>query len=208
MGERNMAIHTTQETPESGGPSFDGERANASEERRRNTAWVVGIALVVAGLWALLREVVRARLFGPFLLPGLTWNSHAWDLMFLPALGCVFLVWGVLVRRIGLLVPGGVLGGVGLGVFLNEGLLGGAPSDTHGGVVLASMGLGWAFVAILSIAFIERRAWWPLIPAALLGAMGIALLVGGGAALEKVATLGVPSGLILAGLGLMWRRKG
>lgn len=202
-----MATNATQETPERGEPISNEGNGTKVEERRRNTAWIVGIALVVAGVWALLRGAILARFVGPFFLPGLTLNSHAWDLLFLPALGGVFLVWGVLVRRIGLLIPGGVLAGVGLGVFLNEGLSGISTPDARGGVVLASMGLGWAVVAILTIAFIDRRAWWPVIPAMGMGAMGIALLAGGSAALETVATLGLPFGLILAGVCMILRRR-
>ncbi len=205
-----IAMNTTEGPEGDGGAREGGQSGKQSEQqqRRRSTAWVVGLALVAVGLWALLRSLVHVPFLGPFPFPAFALDSHAWDLLFLPALGCVFLAWGVVVRKTGLLVPGGVLAGVGLGVMANQGPFGLAGPDAQGGVILASMGLGWAAVAVLALSFVDRRAWWPFIPAVVLGALGVALMTAGSAGLVTMCAVAVPAGLIAAGVIMVLRRRG
>lgn len=203
-----IAMNST-DGPEAGDGKHRGDEPEGPyEEQRRHAARVVGLALIAVGLWALFRGVARVPFFGPLFLPIFSLDSHAWDLLFLPALGCVLLVWGTVVRKIGLLIPGGVLAGIGLGVMATQGPLGLRGPDAQGGVILASMGLGWAAVAVLAVVFVDRRAWWPLIPAAVLGTLGLALLTGGSAGLAAFSAVAVPAGLIAAGVLMMWRLRG
>lgn len=154
-----------------------------SVERGRLTA---GIGLIVIGLLILAAQFVRSDWMG---------------LLFLPALGLIFLVWGSVAQNVGLLIPGGVLSGIGLGVFLTEVVFPGLESVGTGGVFLTSFGLGWGLITLLSAIFTDRVHWWPLIPGGILGLIG-GLLLMGGAGLAVLELIGRWWPLVLIGLGL------
>mgnify|MGYP005859298803 FL=1 len=100
------------------------------------------------------------------------------------------------------------MGGIGLGVMANQGPFGLASGDAQAGVILASMGLGWVTVGVLALVFVDRRSWWPFIPGAVLGALGLSLLTAGTAGLTTFGTVIVPAGLIVAGVIMVLRRRG
>src|SRR5512140_1166065 len=75
-----------------------------TQSDRRNA--MVGAALLVAiGLLVLLAQNIKTESLG---------------LLFLPALGGLFLVAGVVGRQVGFIIPGGVLTGIGLGAILTQ----------------------------------------------------------------------------------------
>lgn len=124
----------------------------------------------------------------------------------LPILGGSFLAWGILARSAGLLIPGGVLSGIGLGIYLTDGPPNLATGDAEGGVFLLSFALGWFLIWALSVLFTSDRLWWALIPAGVMATIGGAVL-GGGIwlqALELVGTLW-PLGLIAGGVLVLYR---
>lgn len=202
-----IAMNMIDEPSKEVGRHIDSEVAERVREQPSGSGWVVGLALVGAGLWALLRMVMRMPLMSSLPIPALSWGSHAWDLVFLPALGCILLAWGTAVRKTGLLIPGGVLAGVGLGVMVAQGPFGLATPDAQAGIILASIGLGWVAVAVLNVSMVNRRAWWPFIPAAVLGALGLTLVIAGGAGLAALVGVGVPAALIAVGVALAVRRR-
>lgn len=109
--------------------------------------------------------------------------------LFLTLLGLVFLVPYALTRTYGLLIPGCILVGLGVGMLIERG------ARTE----LTVLGLGLSFIAIYAIHLIVTRAshWWPLIPGGILIVIGIAdTIPQGQVLLEK----GWP--LILIGIGL------
>jgi len=100
---------------------------------------------------------------------------------------------GYLYRRAyGLLIPGCILLGIGLGSVGEESAL--AFGD------MSSLGLGVGFVAIYVIALVYegRSAWWPLIPGGILLVNGLA---SGNEAMQQLLSVGWP--LILVFLGLL-----
>ncbi len=118
-----------------------------------------GILLVIAGLFFLLQQFVELEISGG---------------LFLGALGLFFILWGAYTRKAGLLVPGGILSGLSLGVFLVEDIPGLVTEYAEGGVVVLTLGLGFALITVLSQIFSGEKAWWALIVG------GILLLVGSG----------------------------
>lgn len=151
-----------------------------------------GIGLIVIGLLILVAQFVQSDWMG---------------LLFLPALGLIFLVWGSVARNVGLLIPGGILSGIGLGVFLNEVVFPGLEGAGTGGVFLTSFGLGWGLITLLSAIFTDQVHWWPLIPGGILGLIGGLLLMGGaGLAVLEIVGRWWPLGLIGLGLWLLLRR--
>lgn len=106
-------------------------------------------------------------------------------------LGAGFLVWWIFTGNYGLLVPAGVLGGLGAGLMLGEaGFYGNA----------AALGLGAGFVAIYLLDALRHRHrsnWWPLVPGAVLIAVGLLQNTTGWG---RLGDLGWPLFLIVAGV--------
>ena len=123
----------------------------------------------------------------------------------LPGLGALFLLWGLGIREVGLLIPGGILLGLGAGVWLTT-LPFAAQSDRlGGGTFMLAFGLGWGLITLLS-AVLRQRMRWPLIPGGVLAVIGLALLAGGPAltALEWAGKLW-PLLFVALGLGILWK---
>ncbi len=153
---------------------------------------MTGVALIVIGATVLLFQLVEVPNEGALLMS---------------ALALIFLVWGVTTRSVGLLIPGGILAGIALGVYLSEGPLRQLEETADGGVFLVSFAAGWALITVLSVA-IQRIAWWPLIPAGIMAVIGGAMLVGGAAVeLLEYTNYIWPLALIGVGAYLLLRRR-
>lgn len=170
------------------GPPF-GRPSRPPYGRRGRPRGIGGLVLIVIGVVALIATLSRNDQIG---------------LLFLPALGLIFLIWGIVVRNPGLLVPGGVLTGLGVGVLLAQDVF--KTPDQQSAVILISMGVGFLIIAPLSLLIARRRLYWPLVPAVVLGAIGAAILVGG-VALQVAQDIGMfwPLILIAAGVYVVWR---
>ena len=97
------------------------------------------------------------------------------SLFILPLAGLFLYIWGIRERMESLLVWGGVLLGLGLGWAVVQ-------RNTHaslvwqGGSLLLLFAMGWLAVAAGTRFFTKRTDWWALIPAGVLGGLGIALV--------------------------------
>lgn len=155
--------------------------------------WLGGAILIVIGVLALMGQFIRAEWFG---------------LLVLPTLAALFLLAGLFTRAPGLIVPGGILGGLGLGTWLvASGPYAEAAETTSGGVFLLAFASGWVLITVLT-ALLRRAMWWPLIPGAILALIGGALLVGG-TALTVLEWAGMlwPLALIAGGVALLLKRR-
>lgn len=113
----------------------------------------------------------------------------------LPIVGGAFLVGFAVTRSYGLLVPGGIITGLGVGAVLVE--TQGLPQ----GVV--PLGLGVGFLAIAVVHLLTGGAkhgwwWWPLIPGGIITTFGATALSD-----VEVAAFVVPGVLIVVGLALI-----
>jgi hypothetical protein len=151
-----------------------------------------GLVLIGLGVFFLVAQFIQAQWMG---------------LLILPLLSAGFLLWGLFTRNSGLLVPGGILGGIGLGTYLTSGPFVETGEQTQGGVFLLAFAAGWALIVVLSLA-IRRAQWWPLIPGGIMAVIGLALLAGG-AWVQVLEWLGKlwPLALVAIGLGVLLRRK-
>lgn len=153
---------------------------------RQNNGGIAGIILISIGALALLGQLAK---------------SHGLGLLLLPAWGLLFLMWGLLTRRAGLLIAGGILSGIGMGAYLILGPLAylGWPATT--GIFLLSMAAGFGFITPLSAFSACGIRWWPLIPASVLAITGGLLLAGYPVAeVDRWASILWPGILILFGL--------
>lgn len=157
----------------------------------------------------------RGRLIGGLIMIGIgaylfaaQFVQAAWmGLLLMPALGLIFIAGGLASRNSGLLVPGGILSGLGLGAYLVSGPLSGQSEVAQGSIVLLCFAAGWVLVTLLA-AVIGQRLLWPLIPGGILALVGGLLLAGqsGLTVLEWIGRLW-PLALVAGGLAVLFRRR-
>ena len=165
------------------------------ETRKASASAIVpGLALVLIGLLIFAGQFIKSDWMG---------------LLFLPALGVIFLVWGTISKKVGLIIPGGILSGIGAGAILVEGPFANLPGEATAGVFMVAFAAGWLLIPLFAAMIDGKFHWWPLIPAAFMAIIGAALLAGG-AALQvlEMANYLWPVVLIAIGLYLILWRKG
>lgn len=144
----------------------------------RDPRRLTGLLLIAGGLlWAL---VATTDLDATVLVPGV---------------GVAFVAAYLATRRYGLLIPGGILTGLGIGLVV----------AAHGGPDEAVvLGLGIGFVAISVIDGLlsdDGAAWWPLIPGGILTVVGASQIAG----IRDIGIYLVPGALIIVGVALVVR---
>lgn len=164
-----------------------------SHTPKRRPALMGGIILIAIGVLALLAQL------------GLLENL---GVLFLPVLGALFLIWGLSTRTFGLVIPGGILSGIGLGIWLLQGPLADAAEPVQGAVFMLAFAAGWGLIALLSRITADTPQWWPLIPGGILAAIGGLLLAGEtGIRILELSGYAWPVFLIALGLWILWRRR-
>ncbi len=151
-----------------------------------------GVAFIVIGVFLLVAQNLALEWLGLAILPGL---------------GLIFLTWGLVTRTPGLLIPGGILSGLGIGAIAID-LWGAALSETaQGGIFLLAFAGGWGLITVLT-ALLGKPMLWPLIPGGIMALISAALfgLTGAQQALE-VASRFWPAIFIVIGLGTLLRRR-
>ncbi len=134
---------------------------NSSVERSINYYFVAGVILILIG------GVYLADQF--FHTGWLPW-------IILPVIALLFLIGGGRLHKIGLIIPGGLLGGVGIGLYFMFYRLPQAGLAERSGVFLLAFAGGWLLITLLSALFTRRPAWWAAIPAAALAFVGACLV--------------------------------
>lgn len=154
---------------------------------------ILGVMLIAIGLLAFLSQVID--------LPHIEW-------LILPGLAVIFLLWGLITREIGLLIPGGILAGIALGVYLITGPYAGQVEETQGGIFLLAFSAGWALISLLSLLSKQGFQWWPLIPGGIIGLVGLAIMRGGTAMrLLEIMGYAWPLVLVAAGAYFLLKRR-
>lgn len=140
-----------------------------------------GIGLVLAGIFFLLNNLFPMEMGRVFLL----------------LVGVAFFLAYLLgSRRVGFLIPGGIVSGLGLGTLLAQWL----PGRESGGITLLGLGLGFGSIWVL-----ERHHQWSLLTGAILTAIGVFVLAGDLAEFRDVGRWW-PVVLVLVGGWLLFRR--
>jgi hypothetical protein len=157
---------------------------------------VGGIILIAIGLLALVGQLVDLS------------SLENLGVFFLAALGAIFLLWGILAHDVGPMIPGGILSGLGWGTALIAGPFSVADNLNEGGVFLLTFALGWVLITLLSAVFTDKTHWWPLIPGAIIGLVGLSVLYGG-VFLESLEFMGNiwPVLLIVLGIYILFHSR-
>ncbi len=142
---------------------------------------------------------------GLLFLVGRLVNLDNWALLFLPALGAVFMIWGILAREGGLMIPGGIISGIGWGSYF----IASSTLDTNlddGGLFMVIFGLGFMSITLFSLIFARETHWWALIPGGIISGIGAAIMFGG-VFLQALEALGTywPVILILIGIYVIFQ---
>ena len=165
-------------------------------QRKRRGGLVGGLILILIGVYALISQYIRADI-GTLVLPGL---------------GIIFIIMAFVSHNRGLLIPGGILSGIGVGAILTA--QNRFPEQQAGGVLLMAFSAGWILIAVLNLLMnlmeggSHRMMWWPLIPAVVMALVAAPLLLGG-EALKLLSLYGLawPIILIIVGLFILLRRR-
>jgi hypothetical protein len=102
-------------------------------------------------------------------------NLGAWVVL---AIGLAFVAAFAFTRRYDLLVPAGIVTGLGAGIVVSQST---ALADLEmGGVIVLGLGLGFLSIWLVgAVARVAEHHWWPLLPGGILATIGVALLAGG-----------------------------
>lgn len=123
--------------------------------------------------------------------------------------GLILLVWGILWRLFGLIIPGSLLVTMGPGIYLAWGRSTEINALASTGIMIAIFSIGWFLIILFSRVITAKFIWWPLIPGGILAVVGWGLYIGGdpGNAPSFIANTG-SIGLIIFGIYLLLMRKG
>lgn len=168
---------------------------------------VLRLCKKMRGWWALIVAFVALALSYQFIYSRHTLLDYVF--FSLLAVGIVFLLWGVVERKIGFIIPGTLCITIGSGLFYGWG----NPETPGGlqktGIMLAWFALGWILITVISKIIDKRFIWWPLIPGGILIMVGSGLYIGGSPenALGFIGNTG-SVGLIVIGVYLIFLKYG
>lgn len=153
-----------------------------SSQRSDGVAWP-GMALILVGA-----VLLASQLGGPEWL----------GLGILPSLAGVFAIWGFAGRTPALLVPAGILAGIGAAGI--AGYVGAPPA-----VIIGCVGVGFLLVALLTRLAGSRDHWWSLIPGSIIGAVAVAIGLESSEAIWRwVGTVGAVTAIVVGFALLTW----
>lgn len=157
--------------------------------------------------WAFLVSCILTGVAYPFISNRLDVFVFIASITFLTGIG--FLSWGFFERKLGLLIPGSLLGGLGPGFYLGFVLNSASNELVQIGFMITCFGLGWVMITLSHRMINPLFLWWPLIPGGILTMAGWGLTIGGNQriAMSLIGNTGSIS-LIIFGLYLILMRRG
>ena len=159
---------------------------------RPSGALVAGSVLILVGILSAVQNIARIEF--PFLL----------------LLASTFVAVGLISRRTGLVIPGGILAGVYLGNVLADHLAAGAGEQVHSGMIFLGIAGGFALISLLScyIEGLRNFKRWPLF-VALSFVVFAGLLLAGLPEMQYIEVLSYagPAILILLGGMLIFKKR-
>jgi hypothetical protein len=134
---------------------------NPNGNGRRSFSMIVGVILIGIGTLFMLGQYL---------------NTKWLYLSIVPLIGLVMIGSGIAYRKLGFLIPGSLLFGLGIGILFYFDQRYDDLIQIRVGFILLGFSFGWVLIALLSKLFLSRMAWWALIPATLIAALSICFL--------------------------------
>lgn len=122
----------------------------------------LGSILILAGVFMVLANFFKLSIFG---------------VLFLPSLGLIFIIWSIFSKEPELLIPGGIIEGLGLGIVFVV-LFKSISEPSKGGLFFIGFAIGWLLITVLSKVIFNKNVLWPLIPSILLFVFGFIIFLG------------------------------
>lgn len=167
-------------------------RPTAQADLRRRG--IVAAAILIAiGILLLIAQVFQVE-----------WLS----LLVTPLLGVAFVAWSIAARAPGLMIPGGILAGLGTGIlFMTQPFVTSAENELLPvAVFMFSFAAGWLLIVLLTPLAGGRPEAWPLIPGTVFAVLGGLFWMGEpGMRILQVIGTAWPLILIVAGIGILIR---
>lgn len=164
-----------------------------NKQPRRGFASIAGLALIATGLVILGEQVVRTG----WLLP-----------VALPLIWAMFFASMIRQQRLSMIIPGSLILTGGIGVLLAFTAFQGAGWSHQLGIALLVLSLGWLLIAGVTHYVGEKTAYWALLPAGGIFAVGASFFWGDLSLLSFVLFLAVGFGLVLLLTGIYTRLLG
>lgn len=95
-------------------------------------------------------------------------------LLLVPAIGLTFLLGGIRWQKKGYVIPGGIITGIGVGLFFFLSPLVHGNWQTRVGLLLMAAGAGFLLIPLVSYLSSRRITWWAMITGTLIAAVGAA----------------------------------
>lgn len=121
----------------------------------------LGSILLLAGLFMIFANFFKLSIFG---------------ILFLPLLGLLFFVWSIFSKEFKLIIPAGIIEGLGLGIVFTS-LLTVSSESIKGGFFFIGFSIGWFLITILCKLIFKKNVLWPLIPGFLLLIFGFLITI-------------------------------
>ncbi len=163
------------------------------DEYQKRIPVLLGAALLLVGALVLLEQYLGTGWL-PWAAVGLA--------------GILFLIEGTRSQIIGWLIPGGLLTGTGVGLFLAFNPYADGDLPARIGILLLSVAAGWGLITAGSLPGRGKTAWWPMVPGGLFAALGGYMVFSDRSFLAFVLYLTSGLGLILLIWGIFWRLYG
>lgn len=131
---------------------------NKSESKQTNFLPWLGGALIIIGVVIVIEQLLKTG-----------WLVLA----LLPAFGLLLLSAGLRRMSRAMLLPGILLFGVGVGLFLGYSPLFRLIWQQQLGALLIAFAAGWVVVGVIPLVLHQKIAWWALVPAGIIGGAGV-----------------------------------
>lgn len=157
---------------------------------RREFPYILGIGFISVGLAIFLEQFLKTG-----------WLV----LVILPVSGAVFLIEATRTRKLGLLIAGSLIFGVGVGGFLYFSSSLPFSIEQRVGWLILAISAGWALITAGSVWVVPKRVWWPMIPAGILFFTGLCFLITPLRVVDFVLFVVGGVGVVLLLWGIFWR---
>jgi hypothetical protein len=158
------------------------------------TPTIIGAAMVLAGSLILLDQYLKTE-----------WLS----LTIVPAAGLMLLATGLNTRRMSWIIPGLLVGAIGIaGVMLFGNLLNDTRLFSRIGWGLVSLSAGFAFVLFFSLFYGTRHAWWSFLVAGILAGIAYPFISNRIAVFVFIYSISLATGLAFLAWGFFERKLG